>query len=104
MVGTAEMDIHVPRTIYAGETVNGSCVDGAHLGAPRILSDGGCMLWQSRFAVVIGNYSVLNFSVICANGSHNIHCFSRGHRFKVILKGMYSYICSHIATYTYVAT
>ena len=100
MVGTAEMDIHVPRTIYAGETVNGSCVYGGRWPTMRMFSGGGCILWQLRYAVVIGDYSVLNFSVICTNGSHNIYCFSKHGRSGVTLKGMYSYICSHIATYT----
>ena len=100
MAGTAEINIHVPRTIYAGETVNGSCVDGRRWPILRMFSRGGCILRQLRFAVVIGDYSVLNFSVICTNGSHNIHCSSRNYLISVKLKGMYSYVCSHIATYT----
>ena len=100
MAGTAEIDIHVPRTIYAGETINGSCVDGTHPLPLRIVFDRGCVLWQLRSAVVIRNYSVLYFSVICTNGSHGIHCFSKNSHSKVKLKGMYSYICSLIPTYT----
>lgn len=100
MAGTAEIGIHVPKTIYAGETVNGSCVNGAHLPGLRLVSLGRCILWALRSEVVIGNYSVLNFTVTCTNGNHDIVCFSQNHRMKVKLKGMYSYICSHIATYT----
>ena len=99
MVGIVKLRIDVPRTLYSGEMMNGSCVAKVNRIPIRTIErflrvrvqSEMCLVQQTSKAISVApSYYQINFTVICINGSHYIQCFLSNSQAKLMITG----ICS----------
>ena len=98
MIGTGKLRIDVPRTLYSGEMMNGSCVVRVENNRLPIITrvrvwPAMCMVRQTFKAIQVApSYYQSNFTISCINGNHYIRCFTYrvGLQVQLMITGMCS--------------